>query len=76
MPYSFTFFRRLRVDDYEDEKVVIQNAEENLPLMTKSYQSFIGGMPQDIPFPNGAAASVNPFIGCVRDVLVDKEVSI
>lgn len=62
------------MDDYEDEKLEIQNENEELPLMTSSYQSFIGGIPQDIPMPNGATASVKPFIGCVRDVLVDKEV--
>ena len=71
---SNLFVWRLRVDDYEDEKLEIQNENEELPLMTSSYQSFIGGIPQDIPMPNGATASVKPFIGCVRDVLVDKEV--
>ena len=66
----------MRVDDYEDERLEIQNDGEELPLMTTSYQSFIGGIPQDIPMPNGASASLNPYIGCVRDVVVEKEVRI
>ena len=64
----------MRVDDYEHEKLDITNEQEELPLMTTSYQSFIGGVPQDVAFPHDSTASTQPFIGCVRDVLVDKEV--
>ena len=66
--------RRLRVDDYEDKKLDIQDSQEELPLMTTSYQAFIGGVPQDTVFPHAASASEQPFIGCIRDVLIDKEV--
>ena len=65
---------RLRVDDYEDEKLDIQDSQEELPLMTTSYRAFIGGVPQDIVFPHAASASEQSFIGCVRDVLIDTEV--
>ena len=62
------------MDDYEDKKLDIQDSQEELPLMTTSYQAFIGGVPQDIVFPHAASASEQSFTGCVRDVLIDKEV--
>ena len=64
------------MDDYEDEKIDISDAEAELPLMTTSYRAFIGGVPQDTVFPHAASGSEQPFIGCVRDVLIDKEVRI
>ena len=72
----FSYFTkiRLRVDDYEDEKLDIQDSQEELPLMTTSYRAFIGGVPQDVVFPHAASASEQSFIGCVRDVLIDTEV--
>ena len=72
MEMHFSSFR-LRVDDYENEKVDIGNDQNELPLMTASYQSFIGGVPQDVAFPHDSTASIRPFIGCVRDVLVYEE---
>ena len=72
--YFYSINIRLRVDDYEDEKIDISDAEAELPLMTTSYRVFIGGVPQDTVFPHAASGSEQPFIGCVRDVLIDKEV--
>ena len=62
---------QMLVDDYENEKLETVNQM----LMTERYNVFLGGHPQDFPLPNDAAGSDASFIGCIRDVLIEKEVT-
>ena len=61
------------MDDYENEEISVQSAQE-LPLMREKYSAFFGGMPQDVTLRSGSAGSANPFIGCIRDILIGNEV--
>ena len=71
------FYRRLLVDDYENEEISVQNAEE-LPLMREKYSAFFGGMPQDVTLRSSSVGALDdnwvvPFIGCIRDILIGND---
>ena len=38
------------------------------------YHVFLGGVPENIVIPSGASPTTSPFIGCIRDVLIDTSV--
>ena len=67
------------MDDYENEEISVQSAEE-LPLMREKYSAFFGGIPQDVTLRSSSVGAwddnwVVPFIGCIRDILIGNEVS-
>ena len=45
-----------------------------MPLLNQRYHFFMGGVPAETPMVSGAAPTKAPFIGCLRDVLIEKEI--
>ena len=46
----------------------------SLPLLNQRYHFFMGGVPAETPMVSGAAPTKAPFIGCLRDVLIEKDI--
>ena len=43
---------------------------EQLPSLSLSYETYLGGIPDDLDLRPGLLAAASPYIGCIRDVLV------
>jgi hypothetical protein len=57
-----------QVDDFYEYK---SGEVANVPLLFgTSYETFLGGIPDDMEIISGAAAHKGPFIGCVRDLVL------
>ena len=41
-----------------------------MPLLNQKYNVFLGGVPDKDTVKPGASKTLNPYIGCIRDVLV------
>ena len=61
----------LHIDDNANFKVTVQGSEQ-IPLLNQRYHLFFGGLPSDQnTIPSDATPTKSPFIGCIRDVLVE-----
>lgn len=61
------------MDNSFSPRIDVPNSEQ-LPLLNQRYHVFLGGIPTETPMVNGASPTKSPFIGCIRDVLVDAKV--
>uniref|UniRef100_A0A0K2UE20 Laminin subunit alphalike [Acyrthosiphon pisum] n=1 Tax=Lepeophtheirus salmonis TaxID=72036 RepID=A0A0K2UE20_LEPSM len=60
----------MHIDDYEVFNISIEN-ESEVPLLDKRYNVFFGGIPDSSSPMPGSIANNAPFIGCIRDVVMD-----
>ena len=63
----------LHIDDYAHFKVDVPN-QDQLPLLNQRYHVFMGGVPAETVMVSGASPTKSPFIGCIRDVLIETEI--
>ena len=64
----------LTVDDYDAARIDVEDESEML-LLESRYNVFMGGVPEDVSFVADAAPTKAPFVGCVRDVLIETAVT-
>ena len=57
-------------DFYESKDVDLPN----VPLVTgTSYAGYVGGLPEDLDIQTGVMAHRGPFVGCIRDLVMQEE---
>lgn len=64
---GFTFFNSI-------SRITVENPEQ-IPKLDERYNIFMGDVPGDINMIPDALPSNSPFIGCVRDVLVEQNLT-
>ena len=45
-----------------------------LPILNQRYHLFVGGVPAETQMAPGITFTTTPFIGCLRDVLIETEI--
>lgn len=63
----------LHIDDFTYFKIDVPSSDQ-LPMLNQRYHLFMGGVPAETSMVSGASATKSPFIGCIRDVLIDANV--
>ncbi|TRY60964.1 hypothetical protein TCAL_05712 [Tigriopus californicus] len=64
----------LHTDDHEHFKIAVENPDQ-IPNLDERYNIYMGDVPGDINVIPDAIPSNSPFIGCIRDVLVEQNLT-